>query len=72
MWRKRTRPTPEELEIPDDLDEARALRQEAQTGLIEVHLQAPLVRYLTSTLIDREGKNHYMETLYQYVPRGTS
>ena len=72
MWRKRPRPTPEQLEIPDDLDEARALRKEAQTGLIEVHRQAGLVHYLTSTLIDREGKNHYMETLYQYVPKGAS
>jgi hypothetical protein len=48
------------------------MRQETLSGLIEVRRQAPFVRRITDVLIDREGKNHYMETLYQHVPRGVS
>lgn len=70
VWRKRTPPAPENLTVPDDISEARAMREDALSGLIEARKQAPLVRWMTDVLIDREGKNHYMETLYQHVPRG--
>lgn len=72
MWRKRTRPTPEELSVPDDIHEAVAIREETRVALDEARQQAPLVRRLTDGLIDRQGKNHYIELLYQHIPRGAS
>ena len=72
MWRKRTRPAPEELVTPDDIGEAVAMREQTLEQLSEVRRQAPLVRMLTDGLIDRQGKNHYIELLYQHVPRGVS
>lgn len=67
MWRKRTRPAPESLIIPDDIGEAVAIREANREEMRQVRRQAPLVRLLTDTLIDRQGKNHYIETLYQHV-----
>ena len=72
MWRKRARPAPEELVTPDDIAEAVAMREETLEQLSAVRRQEPLVRRLTDGLIDRQGKNHYIELLYQHVPRGVS
>lgn len=70
MWRKRTRPEPCDLVIPDDVGEAVAIREEAQQELRVLKRQEPFVRRLTTGLIDRQGKNHYIELLYEHVPRG--
>lgn len=67
MWGKRNRPKPDHLRVPDDLDEARAIRDETRSEMLEVRRQAPLVRLMTDTLINRRGRNHYMELLYQHV-----
>lgn len=72
VWRKRTRPSPEELVIPDDIHLAQKIRQQTQDDLRVLRRQAPLVRVMTDALIDRQGKNHYIELLYQHVPRGVS
>lgn len=72
VWRKRTRPAPEDLVIPDDVAEAKQIRQETQQDLRQLRRQAPFVRVMTDVLIDRQGKNHYIELLYQHVPRGVS
>ena len=72
MWRKRTHPAPEQLVVPDDIDEAVAIREETRATLDDVREQAPLVQRMTDALIDRQGKNHYIELLYQHVPRGAS
>ena len=73
VWfNKKSRPTAEELAPRHDIDEAIAVREETRTDLVDVRGQAPLVRKMTAVLIDREGKNHYMETLYNYVPREAS
>ena len=72
MWRKRTRPAPEDLVIPDDIGEAVAAREETHEQLAALRKQAPFIRMMTDAMIDRSGKNHYMETLYQHVPRGAS
>ena len=72
MWGKRPRPSPEQLIIPDDIGEARAIREETRTELSMVRKQAPRVQRMTDVLINRQGKNHYIETLYSHVPRGAS
>lgn len=72
MWRRKSRPAPEELVIPDDLHEARKIREETRTGLIKVQRQDNLVQRMTDGLIDRQGKNHYIELLYQHVPGAIS
>lgn len=70
MWRKRTRPSPEDLVIPDDIHEAREIRADATAELRQVRQQGPLVQRISAGLIDRQGKNHYIELLYQRLPRG--
>lgn len=67
--KKRTRPTPEQLELRDDIEEARALK-EAVTGELEVlGRKATLISRLTDPIIDRQGQNHYIETLFTHYPR---
>lgn len=66
MWGKRTRP---DLIVPDDIAEARAIRAETRSELREVRRQAPVVRLISEGLIDRQGKNHYIELLYKRLPR---
>lgn len=72
MWGKRTRPDPESLVIPDDIQEAREIRAETTAELMAVRRQAPFVRRISEGLIDRQGKNHYIELLYRHIPRGAS
>lgn len=72
MWGKRKRPAPELVEPRDDIAEARAIREEARTDMIDVQKQEPLVRKITEAVIDRQGRNHYIETLYEYLPKGAA
>lgn len=68
MWKKRSRPTPEEIAPRDDIDEARSILAETKTGLNDVKRQWGFVDKITSGMIDRQGRNHYMELLYEHVP----
>lgn len=45
--------------IPDDIAEARQLRQEARAELGELRAQAPLVQNLAKALVDRKALNHF-------------
>lgn len=72
MWRKRTRPEVDLPPVPDDITEAQKLRAQATAQLKAVQRQAPMVQRMTDVLIDRQGKNHYIELLYQHVPKGAS
>ena len=57
----------------DDVDEARALREEADTGLIALQRQAPYVARLTDSLIKRRELNHFGELIQvTFTPRGTN
>lgn len=68
MWPKRKRPAA--LVTPDDIGEAVALREETCAERALLRKQAPLVEWMTTVLINRQGENHYMETLYKHVPKG--
>lgn len=68
MWRKRPRPTPEELAPRDDLDQARAELAKAQSGIVELRAQEGFVERISNVMINRQGKNHYMDLLYTHVP----
>lgn len=72
MWGKRRRPAAELVEQRHDIDEARAIREETRTGMIAIQKQGPLVRKITDAMIDRQGRNHYIETLYEYLPKGAA
>lgn len=48
------------------------MRKEAEAQLVALRRQAPLVQRMTDVLIDRQGKNHYIELLYQHLPKGAS
>lgn len=72
VWGKMRRPAPELLEPRDDIDEARAIREEAITDMIDIRMQAPFVRKITNVMIDRQGRNHYIETLYEHLPKGAA
>lgn len=67
MWGKRTRPKA----VPDDVGEARTMRVRAAAQLRAAQRQAPFVQKMTDALIDRQGKNHYIELLYHHT-RGAS
>lgn len=68
MWRKRPRPTPEEIAPRNDLDEAREQLAKAHSGIVELRAQEGFVQRVSNVLIDRQGKNHYMQLLYEHVP----
>lgn len=69
MPQRKTRPTPEQLAVRNDVHEAREA-QSAATGELEALRAAkPFLAKLTAPIIDRQGKNHYIETLYQHYPR---
>jgi len=68
--KKKPKPTAEQLALRDDVHEARAL-QEAVTGEIDMLKRSvPLINRLTSPIIDRQGQNHYIETLFHHYPKG--
>lgn len=68
MWRKRPRPTPEELAPRDDLDQARQELAKVRSGIIDLRAQEGFVERISNIMIDRQGNNHYMELLYTHVP----
>lgn len=70
--RKRTRPTPDELAIPDDIAEAREVRAETTAAMADLHAKAPMLERLANVMINRQGKNHYIELLYHHAPKGAS
>lgn len=72
MWGKRKRPAPELLEPRNDVAEARSVRASIRTDLLDLQGQSGLVRKMTDTLIDRQGRNHYIELLYEHIPKGAA
>jgi hypothetical protein len=72
VWKRRSRPAPEDLVQRDDIAEARAAREDAVTGLIKLREQEGLVQKISNVLIDRQGHNHYMELLYTHIPGSAS
>lgn len=67
MWRRKPRPTLETPAVPNDIHEAVELRAENRAELVDLRKKAPLIERLTGVQIERLGKNHYLETLYQHV-----
>ena len=62
MWgKKRT------LAVPDDVDEARAIRVQTTAELRTVRGQTPFIQRMADGLIDRRGRNHYIELLYKHA-----
>lgn len=72
MWRRRTRPDPDDLVPRDDIAQAREIRSETTAELRAVRQQAQFVQRISEGLIDRQGKNHYIELLYRRLPKGAS
>lgn len=50
--------------VPNDIHEARAIRDENQKDLRQVKAQAPFVLRLTDGLRARGPQNHYIELLH--------
>jgi len=55
--------------LRDDIHEARALQEQATGELAVIRQNETFFSRLTEPLIDRQGKNHYIETLYHHYPR---
>lgn len=72
MWNRRKRPTADDLVPRDDIAEARAIREETRSGLIDLRQQEGFVQRISNVLIDRQGHNHYMELLYTHIPGSAS
>lgn len=72
MRSRRKRPSPEEIAPRDDIAEARAIREETRSGLIDLRRQEGFVQKISNVLIDRQGQNHYMELLYTHIPGSAS
>lgn len=62
----------ERVVVPDDIAEARQVRAETRADLARLRRTAPLIDRLAGRIIDRQGKNHYIELLYQHAPKGAS
>lgn len=67
--RRRVRPTTDQLQHRDDVAEAIEIRKASTAELAVLKEVAPLFTRMTSPLILRQGKNHYIELLYQHIPR---
>lgn len=70
--RKRNRPAPEDLIIPDDIAEAQQIRAATRADLAALRRKAPALERLANVIIDRQGRNGYIELLYQHAPRGAA
>lgn len=68
MVRKKSQTVPESTVVPDDIDEAIAMRDQTHTDLVNLRRQEPSIRRMADALIDRQGKNHYIELLYRHIP----
>lgn len=45
------------------------MRAATRRDAADLHRTVPLLERLSSVLIDRQGNNHYIETLYAHMPR---
>lgn len=61
MWNRK--PKTEPVEIPDDVTEARALRERATAEHKAVASQAPAIDRLTGYLNERRALNHFGESI---------
>lgn len=68
MWFSKNRPSPEAVTPRDDSHEAAAALAQTESGLIRVREQENLVERISSVMINRQGRNHYMELLYEHIP----
>lgn len=50
-------------DVPDDLDEARKIRREAQAEREELLAQAPFVKSMTQALVNRRMANHFGDSI---------
>lgn len=72
MWFNKNRP-PADLVTPrNDADEARASIEQTESGLVKVREQESFVQRISKVMIDRQGRNHYMELLYEHIPGSAS
>jgi hypothetical protein len=59
--------------VPDDIDEARAIRAGADANLAKIQSQAPYVARLTARLIQRRAENHFGDSItVTFSPKGTN
>lgn len=61
MWSRK--PKTEPVEIPDDVNQARQLREQATAEHREVASQGPAIDRLTSYLTERRALNHFGESI---------
>jgi len=67
-WRKRFDPP---SDVPADVHEARALKDEASRHLAEARAQAPAVARLAERLMERRAFNHFGDEIQiTFTPRG--
>jgi hypothetical protein len=57
------------LVVPDDIGEARAVRDATRRDSAVLRASTPFLERLSGVLIDRQGHNHYIATLYSHLPR---
>lgn len=61
MWGRKRKNEP--VEIPDDINQARELREQAQDEHREVSSQGPAIDRLTGYLNERRALNHFGESI---------
>ncbi len=49
--------------IPDDIDQARAMRREATAEYAKLRAQAPAVKRMTQSILNRGVRNHFGEDI---------
>jgi hypothetical protein len=66
-----TKPTADQLAPREDIEEALAMQATAEIQLIKLNKKAKVFARLTAPIIDRQGQNHYIQTLFHHYPKGT-
>jgi hypothetical protein len=61
MWGRK--PKTEPIDIPDDVGEAREMREQASVDHRELSSQAPAVSRLTGYLLERRALNHFGDSI---------
>lgn len=61
MWGRK--PKTEPVNIPDDVTQARELRDQATAEHLELASQAPAIERLTGYLTERRALNHFGESI---------
>jgi hypothetical protein len=64
---KRKHPKAEIAAAAEDIAEARRERAATHRDLEQLNRTAPLIHRLAGLIIDRQGKNHYIELLYHHT-----